>query len=476
MPFFTTREEYLASKNSFKNLLDQYKNNSLKLKTILEYVNRKGHDKALEKFSQYFLSFSNLDSYYFSVYDLKYPDQLLENVLFLQNFNLDLKEIRFAYLVGCIEAFPLLDYMLENNLLRVYFLDNSSSKKFFNYVQDDLYALCQLPLKHFKKIVYYFNLDLHGIYGEDQLTLFYYISDNKELIDYLYLEGVDLYHDIRKKFIPLTMFIQLIEKIDLDRFKDEIIYDLLFDILQSVPKNKNHEKIVYLKLNERVLKMKRQDFKNHHYLLSLYREGNYLRGVLKRFVEENIEVEQILYDFADIDFNFNFAPDKHYQLLIDIYKMDERNEMEVDFAKIDKYFEKYYNYNEHNYIEYNYGYNEYDYESDFKYFKYQLCYIYYILGWRRLDEELDKFIENYLISKVEENEDAEEEESENESEDVEEDEKDENKEDLTEIKKYKNETDLATIYKGLLLYTFEKKLSLDRFYWMRSIILKDRDI
>lgn len=331
----------------FKELLKDYEKDNISFKNTLIYIHEKGKDKAFQKLTKYNFDFSYY--LYFKLPKQLPKEKILDYLNFLTIFNFDFKNLTL-YEVICENnkeiGYFLLDFLLEKNILNVDFHADDGL---------DLCALGCLNLTYFKKIIAYFNLDLQGLYGEYQISLYYY-AKTEELIDYLYQNGADIYHDLKKYSINEEQLLNIVFKIDLSKLKKEIIYRILYYLDNIDIKKGKPEKweMAYNNLIEYLLTFEKQDLSDHSKILDLiypiidikllikksneqdssYHSSNLelldtfpnIKLLIKRFVEEGIELNKVLIDFVKMcpEFIKDFYP-----LLKDVY------EFNLEYAKID---------------------------------------------------------------------------------------------------------------------------------------------
>lgn len=313
----------------FKTLLNKYHNNKLSLIDILSYIHQKNLTKAYHKFSENNFQFNNLYCYslsnkkYFIHRDVLNPDQIiLKYLLWLQQFKLNMQNISLysiTYIIKNKNSNALLDYYLENNLL------------IFDWSKDsNVERLKFLSLDYFKKFVFYYDLDIHAYYGKNKLNLYHYIKDNGEIIFYLYLENVDIYHNLNKCQINTYLIRQFFDQYDLYKINDEAVYHLinLVDVFKLMD-------IIY-----RILDNKKQDYNYHNLILSKYFRYPEIKIILERYVEENIPIEIILLDFVDILCDVS-SIQKNYLMLENIYQLFLKNMVITmkNFEKYSRYYE-----------------------------------------------------------------------------------------------------------------------------------------
>lgn len=369
----------------FKTLLDNYQNKLLTLAATLIYVHEKGFSKASQKIFAHSFQFSSFSSYRLYSCDLiNYnisDQQLIALLKFLTNFgfqleNITLNDIVSGYKEDCL--YFLIDYLLENNLLK-FSLTNSDRNQ-------NLEALGVLSVEYFQKLQIYFNFDLFQLYGENQATLYFSIS-NLDLVDYLYSEGVDLFYDLEKREINNCTIAYILEKYDLSKISDlNVFYHIFYILEDSDLINEDAEKgeIVYQILINYILAFEKQDLAHHAHLLINLEAKPILLSWLKRYVEEGIEFKKVFKDFLEIGGvgNMRFYKN-HFYLLKDFYKFNITEE-KIDLKEIIeecKHWQK--------------GLQKIGYLS------YHACYLLYLSQNIYLEENLDYFISVYFMKYLE---------------------------------------------------------------------------
>lgn len=365
----------------FKKLLDSYHTKNLKLSKILSYIHQKGSDKAYRKFTEHNFQFLTFKS--FSLPNNITNEDIINHLSFLTIFGFDFKVLTLANLYNynnVDDFYFLIDYLLEKNIL--VFDVNSDG---------DLDALGSLNLEYFKKIVTYFNLNLQALYGKPPLTLYFYVN-SEELINYLYSEGVDIYHDLNGKLFYDWMLPYMLPKIDLNRLNHDFIYSCFYRLKDSdiFEDNPDLGEILIDKLIEHILSFDKQDLNKHPYLLIELEDYPKIEKILKRYAEEGISSEKVLLDFLERDFAF---VKQNYQLLKEIYGIDLKDE-KIDFGEIQRKLLENLNKNEKGDVTIN------KHLTDVKF--YILGYILYKYQNNYLEEYIEYFIRYYFAEFIKE--------------------------------------------------------------------------